>query len=173
MGAARDSADWVLTTASAAWTGQDLLVWGSNGAGSEVIASLIPGKATSIPNVGDGRVDGTAQYCSALCREPGRHLGSSCTSRSYAGARRSPCNSFRCHSLSTSSSPLLATRSKPAATGLKESRCGPVLANACCFTPIADDTSAARCSVPHRHPRNLRPRDSRRSSSASLSGNRS
>ena len=59
----------VLTTASAAWTGQDLLVWGSNRAGSEVIASLIPGKATSVPNVGDGRVDGTAQYCSGALPE--------------------------------------------------------------------------------------------------------
>ena len=54
----------VLTTANAAWTGQDLLVWGSYEAGSEIAASLAPGKATNLSKEGDGRVDGRAQYCS-------------------------------------------------------------------------------------------------------------
>ena len=68
----------VLTTASAAWTGQDLLVWGSNGAGSEVAASLVPGKATSFrkrrrwPRGWYGPV-----LLWSLCGNPAARLGSS------------------------------------------------------------------------------------------------
>ena len=53
-----------MTTANAAWTGQDLLVWGSNEAGNEVTASLTSNQATSFAIGGYGHLDGTARYCS-------------------------------------------------------------------------------------------------------------